>query len=95
MITLAVNYVIRPGHEHEAEGFLRELRTESRREPGCRTYDVHRSVDEPRAFLIFEQYDDLAALEAHRQTPHFTRLGRNGLQTIMESRTAGTFEPFE
>jgi autoinducer 2-degrading protein len=94
MITLVVNYVIRPGHEQEAEGFLRELRTASRSESGCRTYEVHRSLEEPRAFLIFEQYDDQAALEAHRETPHFLQFGRNGLQTIMESRTAGTFEPF-
>jgi quinol monooxygenase YgiN len=73
---------------------LRALRTESRREPGCRTYDVHRSLEQPRTFLIFEQYDDPAALDAHRETPHFTDFGKNGLQTIMESRSATTYEPF-
>jgi quinol monooxygenase YgiN len=94
MITLAVSYLIRSGHESEAENFLRELRVQSRREPGCRTYEVHRSLEEPREFLIFEQYDDLAALEAHRQTPHFLHFGKQGLQTIAERRTATTYEPF-
>jgi autoinducer 2-degrading protein len=94
MITLVVSYVIAEGREAEAESYLRTLRTESRREPGCRTYEVHRSLEEPRTFLIFEQYDDLAALDAHRGTPHFTHFGKNGLQTIMESRTAATYEPF-
>jgi quinol monooxygenase YgiN len=94
MITLAVNYLIRSGHEREAENYLRELRAQSRREPGCRTYEVHRSLEEPREFLIFEQYDNLDALEAHRRTQHFLQFGKEGLQTIAERRTATTYEPF-
>jgi len=94
MITLVVTYVIAEGREPEAESYLRALRTESRREPGCRTYEVHRSLEVPRTFLIFEQYDDLTALDAHRETPHFAHFGKNGLQTTMESRAAATYEPF-
>jgi quinol monooxygenase YgiN len=95
VVTLAVTYVIRAGREREAESFLRNLVAQSRKEPGCRTYTVHRSLDDPRTFFIYEQYDDAGALEAHRQTPHFLEFGRNGLQTIMESRVAGTYEAFE
>jgi len=94
MVTLVVTYVIQPGRESEAESFLRELAAASRQEAGCRAYEVHRSLEHPRTFLIYERYDDLVALEAHRQTPHFLTYGKNGLQTIMESRAAGTYEAF-
>lgn len=94
MITLAVTYVFRAGHEAEAEGFLRELIAATRREPGCRTYEIHRSKDDPRTFFLYEQYDDEAALDAHRASPHFERFGKNGIQTIAQSRTAALYVPF-
>ena len=40
-------------------------------EPGCRMYQVHRSPSDPQQFFIYEQYDDQAALDAHRAAPHF------------------------
>jgi autoinducer 2-degrading protein len=94
MVTLVVTYVIQAGREAEAESHLRALIAASRAEPGCRAYDVNRSLEHPRTFLIYERYDDVVALEAHRQTPHFLTFGKNGLQTIMESRVAGSYEPF-
>jgi quinol monooxygenase YgiN len=94
MVTLVVTYVIQAGLETEAEAHLRALTAASRAEPGCRAYEVHRSLEHPRTYLIYERYDDLVALEAHRQTPHFLTFGKNGLQTIMESRAAGTYEVF-
>jgi quinol monooxygenase YgiN len=92
MVTLVVTYVIQAGREVEAEAHLRALAAASRAETGCRAYEVHRSLEHPSTFLIYERYDDAAALEAHRQTPHFLTFGKNGLQTIMESRVAGTYE---
>ncbi|MBD5655760.1 MAG: antibiotic biosynthesis monooxygenase [Candidatus Eremiobacteraeota bacterium] len=94
MITLVVVYVFSPGREAEAEGYLRELIVASRAEPGCRTYNVHRAKDEARTYMLYEQYDDEAALEAHRATPHFKRFGSGGLQTVMDSRNAALYVPF-
>ena len=50
-------------------------------------YQVHRSSSDPRTFFIYEQYDDQAALDAHRATPHFLEHARDGLFPILESRT--------
>ncbi|GAC1299823.1 MAG: hypothetical protein NVSMB19_04990 [Vulcanimicrobiaceae bacterium] len=94
MITLAVTYVFRPDAVAEAEAHLRELIVATRREPGCRTYDVNRSNDDPRAFLLYEQYVDEAAVAAHRASPHFERFGKNGIQTLAESRVATLYTPF-
>lgn len=32
---------------------------------------AHRSIDDPRTFFLYEQYDDEAAFKAHTETQHF------------------------
>ena len=56
-------------------------------------YVVHRGKDDPGTFFIYEQYDNEAALEAHRSSPHFQQFGKNGLQTIMQTRDAHLYVP--
>lgn len=43
-------------------------------EPGCRRFEVSQLADRPNVFTLAELYDDYAALEAHRLTPHFLKL---------------------
>ena len=40
-------------------------------EPGCRDFIVSQSHAEPNVFTLAEFYEDVAALEEHRKTPHF------------------------
>lgn len=94
MLTVAVVYTFAADRETEAQAHLRALLAASPHEPGCRRYEVHRAKDDARKFLIFEQYDDEAALESHRATPHFIAHAKNGLQTIMEAREATQYVPF-
>lgn len=44
-------------------------------EPGCLQYDLFRSKDEADTYVVYEQYADEAALEAHRSAPHARTLG--------------------
>ena len=69
MICVAVSYVLKEGREAEAIGHLRPLAAATRQEPGCRLYLVHRDPDDPRRVFLYEQYDDQAALDAHRAAP--------------------------
>ncbi len=86
MIYLAVTYLIRAGHEDEAEDRLRALTAATRAEPGCRFYQAHRSTTDTRKFFLHEQYDDEAALEAHRSAPYFVEHVANGLIPIADDR---------
>jgi autoinducer 2-degrading protein len=95
MICVAVTYVIQPGQEEKAVGHFRALTEATRREPGCRMYLVHRSAANPRQFFIYEQYDDQAALDAHRAAPHFAEHVRDGLLPIVESRSPEIYEPLD
>ena len=93
MICVAVTYVIRSGHENEALAFFAKLTPLTRAEPGCRMYLAHRSTSDPRKFFLYEQYDDQAALDAHRSAAHFEQYVKNGLFTILESRSPELYEP--
>lgn len=93
MICVAVTYVIKLGHEQEAVELFSKLTPATRSEPGCRMYLAHRSKADPRRFFLYEQYDDQAALDAHRAAPHFAQYATGGLFTILESRTPELYEP--
>lgn len=92
MICVAVTYLMKPGHEDEAVALFGQLTPPTRREPGCRMYLVHRSTTDPRKFFLYEQYDDQAALDAHRASEHFARYATGGLFPIIESRTPEIYE---
>jgi autoinducer 2-degrading protein len=72
MISLLITVEVNPAR---VEDFVKYITEEAAdclaKEPGCRQFTVSRSVDEPNIFTLAEFYDDPAALEAHRQTPHF------------------------
>ena len=71
MVVLAVTWMAKIGRESEVAAIFEKLSAESRKEPGCLMYQVHKHKTDPRRFFIYEQYKDDAALEAHRAAPHF------------------------
>jgi quinol monooxygenase YgiN len=72
-------------HERVAE-IVRPLTAATRQEPGCVTYVPHFVADDPGTLLIYEQYKDEAALEAHRNSPHFKQYASGGLFQMMIDR---------
>jgi (4S)-4-hydroxy-5-phosphonooxypentane-2,3-dione isomerase len=93
MVVLAVTWVAKPGHETEVAALFSKLTDESRKEPGCAMYVVHRHRTEPRRFFIYEQYKDDAALEAHRSAPHFLRYAKKELPKIADRTEGQLYEP--
>jgi (4S)-4-hydroxy-5-phosphonooxypentane-2,3-dione isomerase len=93
MVVLAVTWMAKPGHEGDVASLFAKLTEESRKEPGCIMYLAHRHKTEPRRFLIYEQYQDDAALEAHRSTPHFRDYARKALPVVAERVEGNLYEP--
>ncbi len=93
MVVLAVTWMAKAGHETEVAGVFSKLTEESRKEPGCVIYQVHRHKTEPRRFFIYELYKDDAALEAHRAAPHFLQFARKELPKIAERTEGNLYEP--
>lgn len=95
MIALAVTWTAKPGKEKAVAELFRRLTEESRKEPGCVMYLVHRHTDDASHFFIYEQYRDEAALEAHRDTPHFKEIARGSLLEVAERKNAHLYLPLE
>jgi quinol monooxygenase YgiN len=93
MLVLAVTWQAKPGHEAEVAELFRKLTVESRKEPGCLMYQVHRHKENPARFFIYEQYKDDAALEAHRHTPHFLEYARKQLAPIADRVEGNLYLP--
>lgn len=93
MVVLAVTWVAKTGREAETTSLFSKLTEESRKEPGCVVYQVHRHRTEPRRFFIYEQYKDDAALEAHRNAPHFLQYARKDLPKVADRVEGHLLEP--
>ena len=85
-----VSFLVRlhfaPEDRNDITEFLRQLAAESRKEPGCLFYIPHWSEATPDTVLIYEQYRDRAAHEAHRAAPHFQKYAVAGLYQRMRER---------
>ena len=95
MVVLMVTYVSLPGRETDLAARLREMTGHTRQEPGCRAYIAHQSQKEPRKFVLYEQYVDEAALDAHRTSDYFKRIVQGEYNELLESRSPEFFSIVE
>ena len=87
MVSFTVRMTFRPDDREEIATILRELTAASRAEPGCVSYIAHRVESDPDTIVIYEQYRDQAALDAHRTSPHFAMYAIGGLYQRMLIRS--------
>lgn len=73
MLTFTAKLMVKAGQEAEFERIMRAAVPKVREEPGNHAYVFHRSTDNSRVFMFYEEYDDQAALDAHRA--HLKALG--------------------
>ena len=52
MVVLAVTWMAKVGREAEVTTLFEKLTEQSRKEPGCAMYQVHRHKTDPRRFFI-------------------------------------------
>ena len=93
MVVLAVTWMSKVSRESDVVAVFAKLTEESRKEPGCLMYQVHRHKTDPRRFFIYEQYKDDAGLEAHRAAPHFLRYAKKELPKIADRVEGHLYEP--
>lgn len=87
MVSFTVRMTFAPEDREEIAEILRELTLASRAEPGCVTYVPHAVEGDPDTVLIYEQYRDGAAADAHRQSAHFKKYAVGGLYQKMRERS--------
>ena len=74
MIALIVTIQIQPEHrEAFMESMMDDARGSNNDEPGCLRFDVLQDNEDPNKIHLYEVYKDQAAVDAHRQAPHYTK----------------------
>ena len=74
------------GHAEEIARVIEIMTPLSRQESGCLYYQAQRSLDDPNLFVLYEQYADKAAYEAHMVTPYFERYVKGQAIELLEKR---------
>jgi quinol monooxygenase YgiN len=72
-VVLIVKWIAEDGKQDEIAEILRLMRPLTRQEPGCVSYDVYRSTEDPHDFMLVELYQDQAAVTAHTEADYFRR----------------------
>lgn len=92
MVTFTVRMQFAKDDRDRVTEILRNLALASRQEPGCVTYVPHHIDGNPETVLIYEQYRDQQALDAHRASPHFEQYAVGGLYQLMKERATENLE---
>jgi quinol monooxygenase YgiN len=87
-LVLLVHFKAKPGQEARVAEVISELAAESRREPGCEHYIPCSDPEDPSHFVLFEQYRDREAFEAHGASEHFARLAAGQLFELADRERA-------
>jgi quinol monooxygenase YgiN len=89
---IAAQWNAKSGEEDAVLGLLWTMAEISRNEPGCLMFRVHRAVDDPRTFFLYEVYESQEALAAHSQTEHFKKHVLGDALNRLESRRREIYE---
>jgi (4S)-4-hydroxy-5-phosphonooxypentane-2,3-dione isomerase len=73
MFVLSVDLRIKPENVESFIAKAVENAAASRKEPGCRQFDVLVDPKDRTQVMLYEVYLDDKAFEAHQQTPHFKK----------------------
>lgn len=81
-----------PGGADRIRAILGELATATRREPGCRRFEVLEAT-EPGRFVLLEEYAGAAGRAAHLDSAHFRRLVLEVAVPLLFDRRVDAYHP--
>ena len=71
MITILFSVTVKAECQREFEALAKEMTTSTKaHDQGCIAYTFFRRADQPRDFVLYEQWHDAAALAAHMARLH-------------------------
>ena len=94
-LVVLVEFKLKPG---KAEAFQQLIANNARgsvaSEPGCRRFDVAWNSNDPEQVFLYEIYDDAAAFEHHKNTPHYASFS-SGVGELTEGSTVRILDLYE
>src|SRR5689334_7949529 len=95
MYVVIAQWYARAGKDDEIAEVLQTAVRNSRAEPGCVLFMANRSVEDPRRFVMYEQFADKAAFDAHLATESFRENIINRILPLLETRVREICELIE
>ena len=71
---MLVTVKIKDGTAEKFEAAFAKARTATRKEKGNKAYSLVRSTKVKNEYVVYERWENFAALQAHMKTPHLTAL---------------------
>ena len=72
MLIVAGRVAVKPERRADAIRMALDVASATREEAGCISYRFYADLEDPNVFLIFEEWQDAAALSRHFEMPHMT-----------------------
>ena len=94
-VVLIVKWIAQDGNQEEIAEILRVMKGLVRQEPGCLSYEVFRSSEDPQEFMLVEAYRDQEAVTAHGQTDYFKSYVLDRAIPALKTRQRGYYRPLE
>ena len=88
---VAATWIAKPGEEGRVRRVILKMTPLSRAEEGNLHYQAQVASDDPCTFLLYEQYVDEAAYEAHKASTHFQELVFGYVLDYLEARRVSTY----
>mgnify|MGYP001553730699 FL=1 len=86
MIYVIAEVRVKPGTADKAIAAARACVTETVKEDGCISYDMHQSVTDPARLVLVERWETPEALKRHFDTPHFKAWRAAGPEFVAERK---------
>ena len=85
MVVVAATLKAVEGKADELEQEFRKLVPKVLKDPGTISYVVHRRVDDPTKFLVYEKYESGDAFKHHGSTEHFKEFSK-AIASLLDGR---------
>ncbi len=95
MLVVIARYRAEPGKGDQVAAILARHVPPTRAEPGCLCFVANRSAQDADRFVLYEQYADEDAFQAHRASAHFRENVELGIVPLLAERTWERYAPVE
>jgi quinol monooxygenase YgiN len=75
-LSVFARFKAKPGQEDHVRRTLLDMIEPTMQESASIGYALHAAKDDPTLFLLYEQWQDAAGLDAHMQQPYFAEMRR-------------------
>ena len=70
-LTKRVTFIAKPDGVEMMKKLLSDMVVPSKAEPGCLFYEIVQYKENPRKFMAIETWENEAALDGHKASPHY------------------------